>query len=195
MMDKFGVPLSAKKMEGPCTVLSFLSIEIDSVHIIFVTLATKGINHSEHQIQLTKTLKADLCIWREFLQSYNGQTCCQELEVSSEELALRDAAGSVGFSAILGTKWCIDNWPSTWWVVSFCRNLVLLELFPIVVAVKISGEVLRDKRVCFWSDNLIVVHCISCLTSSSHLVLALLLHLVLMCFSITSGFELVMCPV
>lgn len=233
LMDKFGVPLSAEKTEGPCTVLSFLGIEIDSVQMVFrlpadklsklvdmidgfcsvrkvtlrqlqsllglmvfacrvlpmgrtfsrrLSLATRGASRPDHRIRLTKHLKGDLLVWREFLHSYNGRTCCQEPEVSSDDIALfTDASGSVGFGAILDTEWCAESWPESWRCSELCRNLTLLELFPIVVAVEIWGGALQNKRVCFWTDNLSVVHCISRLTSSSPPVLALLRHLVLRC--------------
>ncbi|KAM3936780.1 LOW QUALITY PROTEIN: uncharacterized protein RB166_000609 [Leptodactylus fuscus] len=35
LMCRFGVPLSREKTEGPTTVLSFLGIELDSVHMVF----------------------------------------------------------------------------------------------------------------------------------------------------------------
>lgn len=233
LMDRFGVPLSSEKTEGPQTVITFLGIEIDSVNMVFrlpadkltklmdlvngfcavrkvtlrqmqsllgllvfacrimpmgrvfsrrLSLATRGISRPEHHVRLTRFLKADLCVWRDFLQRYNGRTCCQELELSSGEIELfTDAAGSAGFGAILGLEWCAEAWPPAWKDIGFCKNLALLELFPIIVAVEIWGEQLVNRRICFWSDNMAVVHCISRLTSSSPPVLALLRHLVLRC--------------
>lgn len=147
-----------------------------------LSLATRGVQRPEHRIRLTKPLKADLAVWQTFLVSYNGRTCCQEPEVSSVDISLyTDAAGSVGFGAVLGSEWCAGEWPQSWWDAGLCRNLALLELFPIVVAVEIWGSFLSNKRVCFFSDNMAVVHCISKLSSSSLPVLALLRHLVLRC--------------
>lgn len=171
-MDRFGVPLSAEKTEGPRTVISFLGIELDSVNMVFrlpadklaklmdlvngfcavrkvklrqlqlllgilvfacrimpmgrvfsrrLSLATRGIARPEHHIRLTKSLKADLVVWRDFLQQYNGRTCCQESEVSSGELELfTDAAGSVGFGAVLGSEWCAGSWQTEWREVGHC---------------------------------------------------------------------------
>lgn len=147
-----------------------------------LSLATRGVAGPGHHIRLTRPLKADLGVWREFLMSYNGRTCCQEPEVSSCDIELfTDAAGSAGFGAILGSDWCAGGWPAAWQDNGFCRNLTLLELFPIVVAVELWGSVLRDKRVRFWTDNISVVHCINRLSSSSPPVLSLLRHLVLRC--------------
>lgn len=240
-MQKFGVPLSLEKTEGPVTVLSFLGIEIDSVHMVFclpedklvkllglvdgfcavrkvtlrqmqsllgllvfacrimpmgrvfsrrLSLATRGASRPEHRIRLTRPLKADLLVWRTFLHSYNGRSCCQSPEVSSDDIQLfTDAAGSKGFGAILGSEWCSGEWPLSWQKNGLCRNLTLLELFPIIVAVELWGPVLRDKRVCFYSDNMSVVYCISRLTSSSLPVLSLLRHLVLRCLQYNIWFR------
>lgn len=57
-------------------------------------------------------------------------------------------------------------------------NLALLEFFPIIFAVEILGSALRNRRVCFYSDNVGVVYRS---TSSSPLVLSLLWHLILRC--------------
>lgn len=147
-----------------------------------LSLATRGISRPEHKIRITRPLRADLAVWNEFLDTYNGHTCCQETEVSSLEVSLfTDAAGSVGFGAILGTEWCAEAWPPSWRKEGLCRNLTLLELFPIIVAVELWGSILQNRRVCFFSDNMGVVHCISRQSSSSPPVLALLRHLVLRC--------------
>lgn len=154
-------------------------------------MATRGISRPEHHIRLTLPLKADLAIWQEFLVSYNGHTCCQEHEVSSRDLALfTDPAGSLGFGDVLGKEWDAGEWPQPWRDGSLCRNLTLLELFPIIAAVEIWGSSLSNKRVCFFSDNMAVVHCVSKLSSSSPPVLALLRHLVLRCLRTISGVPL-----
>lgn len=43
----------------------------------------------------------------------------------------------------------MGEWPADWGTVGFCPNFMLLELFPIIVAVEIWGEALHNKRVCF----------------------------------------------
>ncbi|KAM4023858.1 uncharacterized protein ACNLHF_024804 [Anomaloglossus baeobatrachus] len=147
-----------------------------------LSLATRGVSRPEHRIRVTRAMKADLEIWRVFLESYNGRTCWQAEEVSNKELALfTDAAGSTGFGAILGKEWCAARWPPEWLHGELCRNLAFLELFPIVVAIELWGFELSNKRVCFWSDNMSVVEMLNSLSSSSLPVLSLLRHLVLRC--------------
>lgn len=68
-----------------------------------------------------------------------------------------------------------------------CRNLTLL-LFLIVVALELWGEKLANKKVCFWTNNLSVAHCINKLSSSSLSALSLLHHLVLRCLTCNISF-------
>lgn len=135
-----------------------------------LSLATRGVLRAEHRIRLTRTLKDDLRVWESFLQRYR----------SNGEISLyTDADGSRGFGAIFGLQWCAGAWPDSWVQVGWCKNLTLLELFPVVVAVELWVRQLRDSKVCFWTDNVSVVACVNSLPASSLPVLALLRHLVL----------------
>ncbi|KAM3928086.1 uncharacterized protein RB166_006214 [Leptodactylus fuscus] len=155
-----------------------------------LSLSTRGISSPYHRIRLTRSLKSDLSVWLSFLEKYNGRTCMQSLEVSNQDISLyTDAAGSLGFGAILGREWCASSWPPEWAATDLCKNLTLLELFPIVVSVILWGPLLRDRRVTFWCDNESVVHAINNLTSSSLPVLSLLRHMVLRCLEMNIWFR------
>ncbi|KAM8945646.1 uncharacterized protein RCH25_048954 [Pelodytes ibericus] len=144
--------------------------------------ATAGVSHPTHFIRLTPPLIADLAVWQLFLADYNGRSLWQAQEVSNSDLHLfTDAAGSVGFGAILGSRWCSAQWPEEWHSAGLTRNLAFLELFPILVAVVLWGSVLRDKKVVFHCDNMGVVMAINNLTASSPPVIRLLRKLVLLC--------------
>lgn len=94
-----------------------------------------------------------------------------------------DATGSVGFVAFFQGRWCVNRWPEGLAGSALIRNLMLLELFPIVVAVKLWGKEFKDWRVCFHCDNMGVVHAINSLSASSLPVVLLLRHLVLRCLT------------
>lgn len=61
------------------------------------------------------------------------------------------------------------------------RNLMLLELFPIVLAVELWGMEFTNRRFRFHCDDLGVVQAINSLSASSLPVVRLLRHLVLIC--------------
>ncbi|KAM4043794.1 uncharacterized protein ACNLHF_014075 [Anomaloglossus baeobatrachus] len=64
------------------------------------------------------------------------------------------------------------------------RNLALLELFPIVVAVELWGSHFAGRKVCFHCDNQAVVHAINNLSAKSEPVVVYLRHLVLRCLQL-----------
>lgn len=147
-----------------------------------LSLATKGLRCPDHHFRVTRPLKLDMAVWRNFLAKYNGRTCFLEPEVSNASMALyTDAAGSVGFGAVLGDQWCAEQWPQSWREAGLCSNLTLLEFFPIVVAIEVWPHCFANRKVIFWTDNISVVHCVNNQSSSSLPVLALLRHLVLRC--------------
>lgn len=144
--------------------------------------ATKGITAPHHYVRITKPMRDDLGIWLSFLQTYNGQSCWLREEVPNPQLELyTDAAGSCGFGAFFQGEWAAERWPASWAHMDLLRNLTLLELFPIIVAVELWGERLRNHQVVFWSDNMSVVQVVNKQSASSPPVVSLLRFLVLKC--------------
>lgn len=45
-----------------------------------------------------------------------------------------DAAGSRGYGAFLNSHWSAAVWPDVWKCKGLTSNIVLLELFPVLVA-------------------------------------------------------------
>lgn len=66
----------------------------------------------------------------------------------------------------------------------FTKNLVLLELFLVVLEVELWGASFRDLKVRFHGDNMGVVQVINRITASSPPVIRLLQHLVLRCLQL-----------
>lgn len=63
----------------------------------------------------------------------------------------------------------------------FTSNLLLLELFPIIVAAELWSPRLANRSIVFWCDNLGVVQAVNNQRSSSLPALRLLRYLVLRC--------------
>ncbi|XP_072254328.1 uncharacterized protein, partial [Pyxicephalus adspersus] len=120
--------------------------------------ATAGVRAPSHFVRLSKEVKADLRVWEQFLVAFNGRALWLEGPVTAVDLELfTDAAGSTGFGAYFGGKWCAGAWPQSWVDAGLVRDLVVLELFPIVLAVDLWGRELANKKVRFHCDNLGVV--------------------------------------
>lgn len=147
--------------------------------------STCGFSLPHSHIRLTKHLKADLSIWLRFIRNFNGHSIWQEDFVSSDLLQLyTDAAGSIGFGVYFNGRWSAESWPDRWFQLNFHKNILLLELFPVLVAIEIWGELLRNKRILFHSDNKGVVFCLNCLSAKSLPVITVLRQIVLRCLEL-----------
>ena len=61
-----------------------------------------------------------------------------------------DASGSLGFGAVFGSKWFYGPWGDPWWSE---QNIMLLELYPIWLAVKLWGPLVKDSCILVHTDN------------------------------------------
>lgn len=78
-----------------------------------------------------------------------------------------DAAGTKGFGAIWRTHWCCEAWPEAWACSGATKNVVLLELFSILVALELWGPEFANMRILVETDNKGVLYAVNCLSSSS----------------------------
>ena len=72
---------------------------------------------------------------------------------SAEKLELfTDAAGSLGFGAIFGRKWCYGKWPDNW----LHQNIAILEFYPIVLSLYLWGHHMQNCSILrHWCMSLI----------------------------------------
>ncbi|KAM4809779.1 LOW QUALITY PROTEIN: uncharacterized protein WCC33_017801 [Rhinophrynus dorsalis] len=143
--------------------------------------ATAGVSKRHFKVRLTRQLRADLEVWDRFLQDFSGVCLWREPEQTNGELQLFTDAGAVGFGAYFEGSWCAQQWPPHWAHNGLTRNMTFLELFPIVVALELWWQKLRNRAVRLWSDNMSVVHAVNNLSSGSLPVIRLLRRLVLIC--------------
>ncbi|CAN2388360.1 RNA-mediated [Pristimantis euphronides] len=152
-----------------------------------LAIATAGVKAPHHFVRIGKEHKEDLGVWSSFLKEFNGRTLMISPTVESAQWELyTDAAGGMGYGAFLGGKWSAESWPARWVADGLVRNLALLELFPIVVAVELWGDRFRNSKVRFHCDNMGVVMAINQVSASSPPVVRLLRHLVLRCMSLNA---------
>ncbi|XP_077773920.1 uncharacterized protein LOC144325210 [Podarcis muralis] len=143
---------------------------------------TVGLKAPHHRVRLSREVRTDLSIWLEFLEEFNGVSLWQDtLNLHNDFQVHSDAAGSQGFGLFWKGRWCAMRWPLEWQGTDITRDLTFLEFFPIAVAVHLWVDEFRDRRVCFWTDNLAVVNVLAKLSSRSPRVSALLRVFVLHC--------------
>ena len=68
-------------------------------------------------------------------------------------------------------------------------SIAFLELFPIVLALRLWGPFLSNKCVIFWSDNEAVVTVINRQTSRCHKIMQLVRKLVIRCLELNIHFK------
>lgn len=120
---------------------------------------TIGIQSPFHFIRLKKEVKADLAVWQEFLDEYNGKSFfLEDVWHTSELLNLyTDASGSLGFGALFQNHWCYGSWPPSWTTY----NIAALEFFPIVLSLFLWGSAMSNRCILFFTDNEALVHVIN----------------------------------
>ena len=129
-----------------------------------------------HFVKLTKSAKADLQIWLEFLSSYNGVTFFRHSHiVTSHEINMYADASSLGFGATYGSQWVQARWPVSW--KKF--HITVLEFFPIFVLVSLFQKMIVNSNILFHSDNIAVVEIINKQTSKNKHVMKILRPLIL----------------
>ena len=108
---------------------------------------TVGVRRPTHLIRLTRDVKEDLKMWLQFLDHFNGKSFFLDfIWLSSRALNLyTDSSGSLGYGAIFGHKWFYGKWPST----LTSKNIIFLEMFPIVLSVAIWADRLANRCVLF----------------------------------------------
>ena len=144
--------------------------------------ATIGVDKSYFKIRVTKSIKADLNVWLQFLRSYNGVTVIPDRYwLTNIDLDLfTDSAGSsdLGFGIYFQGHWCHGSWPKEW-DQSILRNMAFLELFPVLTALFIWGSKFANKKVLFHIDNQATVQVLNKKSSKDLLIMKAIRKIVL----------------
>ncbi|RLJ22739.1 hypothetical protein DJ031_00310 [bacterium endosymbiont of Escarpia laminata] len=180
--------VTLKELQQLIGVLSFASAVVVPGRAFLRRLIdqTMGRLKPHYHIRLNRQTKLDLGVWLEFLQHFNGKAFfLDEKFLTGDYLRLyTDAAGGVGYGALYGAEWFCGLWPVEW--RSF--NVTVLELYPIVAAVHVWGNVWENKSVCFFTDNEALVPVINNQTSREPHIMALVRPLVLACLRFNINF-------
>ena len=148
---------------------------------------TRGVKSPHHFIRLNKSSKADLVLWQSFLDDFNGRSFFLN-DAWHDSLSLNlytDAAGSLGYGGIFGSKWFFGAWPDDW--KKF--NITILEFYPIVLSVLLFGDAMRNQHITFFTDNAALVDIINKATSRDATVMVFVRRLVLACLNFNIVFR------
>ena len=139
---------------------------------------TKGVKELHHRIKLNKECKLDMQAWHYFVKTFNGRSFfLDEHWNDSHTLQLfTDSSKSLGFGAVFGINWFYGEWPDKWKTY----NIVVLELFPIVLSIDVWGSQLRNKQIYINTDNEALVYILNKQSSPDRLTMILIRRLVLL---------------
>ena len=128
-----------------------------------------------HHVRINKDARKDLCEWTKFLDTFNGSVMILSDHWSSSDVlgVFTDASGK-GFGLKFGSHWTFGIFPEDWW----SYNIAIKELYPIVLAGWMFGDVFANKKVLFTSDNMSVVYILKSQTSKDPIMVTLVRSLV-----------------
>lgn len=131
------------------------------------------------RVRIKKEARLDIKAWLLFIENFNNKSVFKDdTFISSDHLKLyTDASGSLGFAGVLGSKWFANEWPAT---MSHLQ-IAIKELFPIVIALELWGDLLENKNVLFLTDNAAITCVINRQTSKEPTIMRLVRRLVVVC--------------
>ena len=119
-------------------------------------------------------------MWLQFL------VLSKQVWQSSVKLKLyTDAASTKGFGAVFQHKWTSGRWS-----VQENVHINLFELYPIVLALLLWGDLLQNSCVLFYSDNLAVVEILNKQSTKDVSMMILVHQFVLLCLKFNICFNL-----
>lgn len=133
-----------------------------------------GLTQPYNHRRMTSELKADLRMWLLFHENFNGVVHIPEqiwFDSKTEKL-FTDSAGPAG-GADLGAaccfngKWSFFQWLTSWAVEVVFRDMTFQEMVPVLLAMRILGKSLANKKVVMWIDNQALVEVLNRQTSKS----------------------------
>lgn len=145
--------------------LSFLS-QVVLPGRAFMSRISGNLSSNKHWIHIDASTKEDLKSWVAFISSKMFKSF-RMLNITAHPSIhiFTDASGSLGFGAIMGASWVFGAWGDDWWTQ---QNIMLLELFPIWLAIQIWSKRLANACVMIHTDNQAVVPAILNRTSKLH---------------------------
>lgn len=122
---------------------------------------TKGLKRLWHFQRITAQVRQDLVTCASFLGQFNGVSFWNEERLLEAKLQINsDAARGLGLGVYFRGHWCAEVWPERCVELDITRDITFLEFFPVVMALFLRGSELANSTVCFWCENIAIVHII-----------------------------------
>ena len=120
-------------------------------YLISLSTTVKSLHH---HIKLSQECRLDLKMWSLFLSQWNGVSFfLDENETYAEDFEFYTDATPVGFGGYFQGKWFYGNFDKDLVPQSCKASMALFELYPIVMAAVLWGDLWRRKRIVVHCDN------------------------------------------
>ena len=127
-------------------------------------------------MRITNEVRKDLELWKTFLSQYNEITYFRYQKlINSDTIRLSSDACKSGFGACYGSKWIQGTYPNSWQQL----HIIILELFPIYLLMKICGHWMSNSNILFLCDNKAVTDIINKQSSKDKTVMNIIRPLVM----------------
>ncbi len=130
--------------------------------IAYLLTLAYSVKRLTHKVNLTQDCRAELNMWSAFLLEWNGVSVFHEYRLtSSPDYELyTDASSSKGYGGYFKGHWFSAIWSPE--ILSSLdseesMSMAFMELYPIVVAGYLWGDLWQEKRILFHCDNQAVV--------------------------------------
>ena len=138
-----------------------------------------GLSKPYHHAKISKSVKEDLLVWRNFLKNFNRKSFFLDYKFLSQHVLrfFTDASSTIGYGGYFGSHWFSGCWSEQ----CLRLNIALLEIFPIYIALKLWGPCLSNRCIMLMSDNMAVVHILNKFTSKEPLIMSIVRLIVHLC--------------
>jgi len=178
--------ITLKQLESVTGLMSFCAKAIPSARAFlrrFFDLMS-NVKKPYHKIRLNSEVKEDIKMWLTFLENFNGQCFFPErFWTNNDHLQLyTDSSGNseLGCGAFLQGSWVQFRWPNSWQDHQILKNMSFLEFIPVLLAIFLWGEKLKNKRILFNIDNNALVSIVNKRSSKDKQIMQLMRPFVLM---------------
>ena len=148
-----------------------------------------------HRLRLSKELKEDFKLWVSFLENFNGITYIPaNAWLDSNCLQLfTDSSGTaeLGCGCFYNGKWAFFKWPKIWYGTQVLCDITFLEMVPVLLAVKLWGELWKRQKILLHIDNEALVYVINKQSSKSKRLMKLVREFILLSMKLDIVFKAV----
>lgn len=120
MSSRLGKVIKVREIQSVLGLLAFVAgvMPMGRIFCRRTVLQITGIKNPKFNVQVSKDMREDLCIWLSCMDKYTGCSVWQGDFIQAVQLKVfTDAAGAHDFQAFFDGKWCAESRDRSWFIV------------------------------------------------------------------------------